>query len=142
MKRLGRTSLRVHPYGVCGGGHWLPPNVNRGCGEPILDPEDLYRCVDCDVPFHRRCLLKHCRNEMQLLRDELAAAKAEHEKAIEAERNTHAEEQKAARDGLNACLDLVARIRRRDVDCATRVALAYREAEAVRPRRRRIKRKS
>lgn len=30
-----------------------------GCGKPIERPEDVYRCTDCAVPFHRACAIKH-----------------------------------------------------------------------------------
>lgn len=30
-----------------------------GCGKPITSPEDVYRCTDCEVPFHRECAVKH-----------------------------------------------------------------------------------
>jgi hypothetical protein len=30
-----------------------------GCGRPIVLISELYRCADCDVPFHKACLKKH-----------------------------------------------------------------------------------
>lgn len=30
-----------------------------GCGEPIATCAEVYRCVDCDVPFHRGCARRH-----------------------------------------------------------------------------------
>jgi len=30
-----------------------------GCGKPIEQPEDVYRCTDCAVPFHRTCAVHH-----------------------------------------------------------------------------------
>lgn len=30
-----------------------------GCGKPIHSPEDVYRCTDCAVPFHRECAKRH-----------------------------------------------------------------------------------
>lgn len=30
-----------------------------GCGKPIYLIADVFRCIDCQVPFHRECLRKH-----------------------------------------------------------------------------------
>lgn len=30
-----------------------------GCGKPIERVSDLFRCADCRVPFHHRCLIDH-----------------------------------------------------------------------------------
>lgn len=30
-----------------------------GCGQPIYMLKDVYRCADCDVPFHKSCIRKH-----------------------------------------------------------------------------------
>jgi hypothetical protein len=30
-----------------------------GCGKPIIRPEDVYRCTDCEIPFHRECAKQH-----------------------------------------------------------------------------------
>lgn len=30
-----------------------------GCGKPIWNVNELYRCTDCQVPFHRACAVKH-----------------------------------------------------------------------------------
>jgi hypothetical protein len=30
-----------------------------GCGQPITSVEQLYRCADCGVPFHRQCIKLH-----------------------------------------------------------------------------------
>lgn len=38
----------------CGGG-WK----DVGCGEPLPYLNEIYRCADCDTPFHKHCLLKH-----------------------------------------------------------------------------------
>lgn len=35
-----------------------------GCGREIHYPKDVYRCVDCNTPFHRDCLHKHCESEL------------------------------------------------------------------------------
>lgn len=30
-----------------------------GCGKPIEHVEDLFRCVDCKMPMHQACLVRH-----------------------------------------------------------------------------------
>lgn len=30
-----------------------------GCGKPIMTAAEIYRCTDCDVPFHKACAIKH-----------------------------------------------------------------------------------
>ncbi len=30
-----------------------------GCGQPLYMLADVYRCVDCGVPFHKDCIKKH-----------------------------------------------------------------------------------
>ncbi|HWV44913.1 MAG TPA: hypothetical protein VN039_02620 [Nitrospira sp.] len=30
-----------------------------GCGQPILRVDEVYRCTDCGVPFHKDCAKKH-----------------------------------------------------------------------------------
>ncbi len=30
-----------------------------GCGKVIERPDDVYRCTDCAVPFHRTCAIRH-----------------------------------------------------------------------------------
>lgn len=34
-----------------------------GCGEPV-NILSAYACVDCSAPFHRKCLLKHMKEDM------------------------------------------------------------------------------
>jgi hypothetical protein len=36
----------------------LSPQETGGCGRPIA-ADEAYRCVDCSIPFHRTCLLRH-----------------------------------------------------------------------------------
>jgi hypothetical protein len=33
--------------------------LSIGCDQLIIDPNDIYRCFDCGVPFHKECLKKH-----------------------------------------------------------------------------------
>lgn len=35
------------------------PAAAGGCGAPIAEAGDLFRCVDCATPFHRDCALAH-----------------------------------------------------------------------------------
>ena len=48
---------------ICGENSTLPANF-VGCGKPI-NPfvEHVYRCTDCDVPFHKECAKKHFADE-------------------------------------------------------------------------------
>jgi len=42
-------------FGItCGGGD---PSV--GCGEPIEYLSHLFKCADCETPFHKHCIKKH-----------------------------------------------------------------------------------
>ena len=34
-----------------------------GCGEPV-NVMEVYACIDCSAPFHRKCLLKHIHEDM------------------------------------------------------------------------------
>jgi len=43
---------------VCGKNGLLDADF-IGCGQIIWDVKDLYRCTDCDVPFHKQCAQKH-----------------------------------------------------------------------------------
>lgn len=43
---------------VCGENAVLPARIS-GCGLPILTITELYRCTDCDIPFHKNCAKKH-----------------------------------------------------------------------------------
>lgn len=42
----------------CGRNPILPSN-RVGCGNVIVCSNDLYRCTDCDVPFHKECAKAH-----------------------------------------------------------------------------------
>jgi hypothetical protein len=41
--------------GVVAGGHLV------GCDRPFTSEREIFRCYDCDVPFHRECLKRHCK---------------------------------------------------------------------------------
>lgn len=43
---------------ICGDNIALPANV-VGCGEPIYTCAEVYRCTDCNVPFHKDCAVRH-----------------------------------------------------------------------------------
>ena len=32
-----------------------------GCDRPFKSESEIFRCYDCEVPFHRDCLKKHCK---------------------------------------------------------------------------------
>jgi len=43
-----------------------------GCGQKICEPTAIFRCADCGVPFHQKCLQKHCPLEIEALREQVA----------------------------------------------------------------------
>src|SRR6185437_11921707 len=43
---------------ICGRNRLLDADF-VGCGQPIVLVSELYRCTHCDVPFHKKCILKH-----------------------------------------------------------------------------------
>jgi hypothetical protein len=47
---------------VCGGLH-NTGNFKGGCGKEV-NILKVYACVDCSAPFHRKCLLKHFKEDM------------------------------------------------------------------------------
>ncbi len=50
------TFLPLH--GHCGGGHALDGKP-VGCGEVFVYAGEVFRCTDCEVPFHKHCARKH-----------------------------------------------------------------------------------
>ena len=42
-----------------------------GCGQSIDEHKAVYRCFDCDTPFHKDCLHRHCANTWAALRAEI-----------------------------------------------------------------------
>lgn len=46
--------IRLSKLPLCG--HGLK---GFGCGKPIERVEDLFRCVDCKMPFHQICCVMH-----------------------------------------------------------------------------------
>jgi hypothetical protein len=46
---------------VCGqiGSRRLDPPWDLGCGRSFDSVHDLYRCAQCDVPFHKACIQVH-----------------------------------------------------------------------------------
>jgi hypothetical protein len=43
---------------ICGANRVMDADL-AGCGKPILNQRELYRCTDCSIPFHRDCAIKH-----------------------------------------------------------------------------------
>lgn len=43
---------------VCGENPFIAA-TEAGCGLPIKTCAEVYRCTDCDVPFHKECAKKH-----------------------------------------------------------------------------------
>lgn len=43
---------------ICGANRVMDADL-VGCGKPILNQRELYRCTDCSIPFHRDCAIKH-----------------------------------------------------------------------------------
>lgn len=62
---------------ICGRNPVLAASL-LGCGKPILTCAEVYRCVNCQTPFHKDCLHRHCENERTIL--EARALKAEAER--------------------------------------------------------------
>jgi len=47
-----------------------------GCGEFIPTETDLYRCLDCGTPFHKKCLEEHCSHNLAMERDARLSAES------------------------------------------------------------------
>ncbi len=43
---------------ICGENPLLPPG-RVGCGQPIFTCAEVYRCTECQTPFHRECAIRH-----------------------------------------------------------------------------------
>ena len=48
---------------ICGENAVFPARVS-GCAEPIMTHGEVYRCTDCDIPFHKECAKKHFDNHV------------------------------------------------------------------------------
>lgn len=46
---------------ICGENAVFPARL-LGCAMPIERPEEVFRCTDCCVPFHRECARRHFDN--------------------------------------------------------------------------------
>lgn len=46
--------------GKCGSGI-IAGRFLVGCDRPFKSQLEIFRCYDCEVPFHRDCLKKHCK---------------------------------------------------------------------------------
>lgn len=68
-----RRELQRHKPEKCG-------NAICGCGGSF-DVERVYRCVDCDTPFHRHCLESHCKSDLNEARAETASLRSRLAKA-------------------------------------------------------------
>lgn len=47
------------------------PATRLGCGEEISWAHEVYRCCDCQTPFHKSCLHKHCADELTTVKTAL-----------------------------------------------------------------------
>lgn len=54
-----REALESLKLPKCGDNASLPIEEVCGCGQQIHTPKDLFRCGDCEIPFHRQCLQEH-----------------------------------------------------------------------------------
>lgn len=54
-----REALESLKLPKCGENASLPIEEVCGCGQQIHTAKDLFRCGDCEIPFHRQCLKKH-----------------------------------------------------------------------------------
>ena len=46
------------PAAICGQNPILP-SIRVGCGQRIETCAEVYRCADCETPFHKDCIKKH-----------------------------------------------------------------------------------
>ena len=53
------------------------PTQTHGCGLGILFWRDVYRCLNCGIPFHKACLKAHLHEEDRILREVGAEDRAE-----------------------------------------------------------------
>lgn len=51
----------------------MAPTRTQGCGLVMANVKDVFRCIDCAVPFHKECLRRHCQHEIEAVRATLAA---------------------------------------------------------------------
>lgn len=58
-----KSSDKVTHADICSRNPVLAASV-LGCGQPIMTCAEVYRCVDCQTPFHKDCLHKHCEAEL------------------------------------------------------------------------------
>lgn len=78
------------PLKSCGHSEELG-NTGAGCGEKFIWSGDVYRCLDCGVLFHKRCLKKHCEHEWDHLRKERDELKVSYDKMSKAAWETGAQ---------------------------------------------------
>lgn len=60
---LENSIRKARGNGVCCGQNVAVPAHFIGCGQTIDDARDVYRCTDCETPFHKVCAQKHFRDE-------------------------------------------------------------------------------
>jgi hypothetical protein len=102
-----------------------------GCGAQIANGARVYRCTDCDVPFHKDCLKKHCE-------DDLARERA----TVEAMRSAdcpNCGESRAAVERKQAAVDDAVR---RMGDAIDSAQAAYKAAHAAEARREEAERRA
>lgn len=63
IEQLYKKLENVHV--ACGKVAELSKGFVEGCGKPISILK-VYACVDCSAPFHRKCLLKHMKEDMEV----------------------------------------------------------------------------
>ena len=51
---------------TCGKLQEIPKGLIGGCGEAVNIME-VYACLDCSAPFHRKCLLMHIQEDMSVV---------------------------------------------------------------------------
>jgi len=48
-----------------------------GCGGRLETCADVFRCVDCKVPFHQHCLERHCKSDLAAMQARAERAEAD-----------------------------------------------------------------
>ena len=61
---MSTAAITRAPAAICGRSDaaaslGFDPTRLGGCGEEIATCAEVFRCVDCEVPFHRGCARRH-----------------------------------------------------------------------------------
>lgn len=51
--------MSADPAAICGGNKFALDASRVGCGAPIVSCAEVFRCVDCSIPFHVECCIRH-----------------------------------------------------------------------------------